>query len=283
MSLQAYNAVWQHSTARGTDLLVLLALADFADEKGWSYPSIDALAKKARISQRATQDRLRALESAGAIKIEIQTGPHGTNRYQVKGLKGTQDLHPAGSAPPPQIRDGKRDAKRDEDLHPNRKEALGTVRNQKGLKASSLPAEDDLDFEFFWAEYPSQNWPVVPNPKPGKQPARDQWNKLTNPEKRRAVQSLPHYRAYLELNDQQTKHCERYLRQRLFDGYLVAPTPKQNPRAGPVPGRNARNFEAVIQRLGVNDASRTSTTDHAVPERGLPEGRVEPGEIRALG
>lgn len=136
MSLQAYNAVWQHSTARGTDLLVLLALADFADEAGWSYPSIDALAKKARISQRATQDRLRALEAQAAIRIELQAGPHGTNRYQILGLRSLptpQNLHPAEPAPPPQIRDGKRD----EDLHPNRKESSGSSLRSR---ATTLPA-----------------------------------------------------------------------------------------------------------------------------------------------
>lgn len=60
---------------------------------------------------------------------------------------------------------------------------------------------------------------------------------------------------------------------------------RRSPPNGPDPpkGRNARNFDAVIQRLGVNDEPDAGTTDHQVSQRGLPEGRVEPGEIRALG
>lgn len=219
MSLQAYNAVWQHSTARGTDLLVLLALADFADEKGWSYPSIDALANKARISQRATQDRLRALAAAGWIRVEMQTGPHGTNRYQILGLKGVQNLQGAESAGGVQIRDGKRDAKRDEDLHPNRKESLGIVRNLKSDK--SLPAEDDgPDFEEFWDKYPLQR----NGTKPEKKLARDQWRRLKPPERKRALESLPHYKTHLEQTDQFVKHALRYLRDRSFEDYLAGPT-----------------------------------------------------------
>lgn len=218
MSLQAYNAVWQHSTARGTDLLVLLALADFADEFGWSYPSIDALARKARISQRATQDRVRALAANRWIRVELQTGPNGTNRYQVLGLKATstpQNLHPAESAPP-QIRDGKRDGKRDEDLHPNRKESPGTVRNRTP-KPSSAPSDPDAPtFEQFWIDYPTQ----ANGTKPEKKLAGDQWLRLKPDERKRAFESLKHYKVHLRQSDQFCKHAFRYLKDRSFEDRL---------------------------------------------------------------
>jgi hypothetical protein len=59
--------------------------------------------------------------------------------------------------------------------------------------------------------------------------------------------------------------------------------PPNAPNGSPPKGRNARNFEAVIQRMGVNDGTSTGTTNNAVPQRGLPERRVEPGAFRALG
>lgn len=158
------------------------------------------------------------------------------------------------------------------------------TREEKALKASSLPTEDDLDFETFWAEYPSQNWPAVPNPKPGKVNAKAQWKRLSPTEQVQATRSLQHYKAYLELSGQQTKHCERYLQQKAFNAYQQPPTAPPIPTGtSPPKGKNARAFEAVIERLGVNDGSDASTADHQVSQRGLPEGRVEPGALRSLG
>ena len=160
------------------------------------------------------------------------------------------------------------------------------------LKATSQASPDDIsdpehpDFfdAVFWPNYPCQNWPAQPNPKPGKAEAKAQWSRLDRADKRLAGTSLPHYKAYLELTGQQTKHCERYLRQKAFYAYQQPPTAAPGPSAtGPPKGKNARNFDAVIQRLGVNDGTSSSASDHQVPQRGLPAGRMEPGEIRALG
>lgn len=83
MSNEALTAVWKHSPARGGKLLVMLALADYADEHGWSYPSVGTLAKKARLSVRAVQFAIRTLVEEGQLKIDEGGGPMGVNRYQV--------------------------------------------------------------------------------------------------------------------------------------------------------------------------------------------------------
>lgn len=167
----------------------------------------------------------------------------------------------------------------------NRKLSSKTETETRASKAMSPAAQGDVEFELgFWPLYPSQNWPARPNPKPGKSKALVQWSRLSRSEKDRALESLPHYKAYLELTGQQTKHCERYLRDRTFDDYQVTPSPvRASVRAGPTPSRNGRNFEAVIQRLGVNDGSETGTAGHEVRQRGLAARRVEPGALRSLG
>jgi len=38
--------VWEHSSQKGTLLLLLLAVADFADKDGKAYPSIRTLANR---------------------------------------------------------------------------------------------------------------------------------------------------------------------------------------------------------------------------------------------
>ena len=88
MSLKAMSHVWEHSEQRGSRLLMLLAIADFADDHGIAYPGIERLARKTRMSERNAQMTLRALEQAGELLIEtgkgIETGHGCTNRYNLK-------------------------------------------------------------------------------------------------------------------------------------------------------------------------------------------------------
>lgn len=197
-------------------------------------------------------------------------------RERQKQAQMTPEVPPEAKEHKPSSAETKRDK-------PMQKEKQREIK-EKAFKATSLPTEDDSDFEEFWTHYPSQNWPAVPNPKPGgMETAFTQWLKLTAEEKDRAWDSLEHYKAYLAESGQQTKHCFRYLRDREFDAYQVAPTPRPDPRAGPVQSRNGRNFDAVAQRLGVTGGNNASTGNHKVSQRGLPAGRVESRAVRHLG
>jgi hypothetical protein len=75
--------VWKHSLAKSGDLLVQLAIADYADDDGNAYPSIPALGKKSRLSDRQVKRSLRNLEHLGELKVLRGKGPHGTNRYRL--------------------------------------------------------------------------------------------------------------------------------------------------------------------------------------------------------
>lgn len=93
MSVVVSAAVWKNSKAKGGDLLVMLALADFAREDGYCWPSIDTVAKYARMSPRSTQRSIRSLVEAGELAIEEGGGRHRTNTYRIlvigKGDKET--------------------------------------------------------------------------------------------------------------------------------------------------------------------------------------------------
>ena len=52
MSIEVGDRVWKRSSQRGAGLLVLLAIADFANHDGSAYPSIRVLSRKARLSER---------------------------------------------------------------------------------------------------------------------------------------------------------------------------------------------------------------------------------------
>ena len=76
------SRVWDHSLQKGGDLLVLLALADFANDAGECWPSVPIIAQKARLTERQTQRVLNALESAGEVKRNRSNGGRNRrNRY----------------------------------------------------------------------------------------------------------------------------------------------------------------------------------------------------------
>jgi hypothetical protein len=78
--------VWEHSKQQGGTLLVLLAIADFADDAGVAYPKVPALAAKARLSETSIHRILRDLQTAGELTIVIQGGPNRANLFQVNAL-----------------------------------------------------------------------------------------------------------------------------------------------------------------------------------------------------
>lgn len=75
MSVRTMAAVWESSQHSGTNLLMLLAIADFADDDGRAFPSVGKLATKCRMSKRNAQDRLRELAESGELTIKKNQGP----------------------------------------------------------------------------------------------------------------------------------------------------------------------------------------------------------------
>ena len=76
MSAEATNWVWKHSGAAGSDRLVLLALADFCNEKAECYASYGTLVRKTRLGQKTVYRCLKSLQSAGEVE-QIKQGEFG--------------------------------------------------------------------------------------------------------------------------------------------------------------------------------------------------------------
>jgi hypothetical protein len=87
MSVKATSAVWTASRATGTALLVLLCLADFADDSGKCWPSLATIASRTRMSTRNAGYLVRQLEALGEIEVMLSSGPRGVNVYRVKALQ----------------------------------------------------------------------------------------------------------------------------------------------------------------------------------------------------
>lgn len=83
LSVYVMSWVFRNSKAELGDRLVLLAIADFADDDGYCWPSIAKIAEKTLMSERAVQYSVRALESRGELTVSIGTGDGRRNEYRV--------------------------------------------------------------------------------------------------------------------------------------------------------------------------------------------------------
>jgi len=103
MSVRTMARVWKHSQHVGTELLMLLAIADFANDDGDAYPAVGTLAKKCRITPRHANRILSALRNSGELQVLLHKGRVGTNRYRIMLVEGTTSaspLTPASSLTP---------------------------------------------------------------------------------------------------------------------------------------------------------------------------------------
>jgi hypothetical protein len=69
MSVKATTWVWSDSKSEGADRLVLLALADFADETGRCFGSWGTMQRKTRLSKSTIARSLKRLEESGELKL----------------------------------------------------------------------------------------------------------------------------------------------------------------------------------------------------------------------
>lgn len=76
--------VWQHSKQKGSALIMLLAIADHADDAGVAYPGVESLAQKCRMSERNIRYLGESLAQSGELEIVLNAGPRGTNLYKLK-------------------------------------------------------------------------------------------------------------------------------------------------------------------------------------------------------
>jgi hypothetical protein len=97
MSIRIMTNVWEHAGITPTQKLVLLALADWANDEGLCWPSINRLAAKSCLTPRCIQKTIRSLEDCDLIRREEVTGKG--NRYWI--TLPMNDVHPCPTFTPP--------------------------------------------------------------------------------------------------------------------------------------------------------------------------------------
>ena len=87
MSVRVMSDVWANSQAKGSQLLLLLSIADHSHDDGsGAYPSLGYLARKVRMTKRNVQHLISKLIELGELEVTQHGGPNRTNLYRVKSF-----------------------------------------------------------------------------------------------------------------------------------------------------------------------------------------------------
>lgn len=96
MSIQAVAWVLEHSDATLADRLVLIAIANHADGRGWNaYPAVPLIASEAKVDRATVFRALTTLEDSGELTIRRRPGR--PNMYGITALMGSQNATGEGS------------------------------------------------------------------------------------------------------------------------------------------------------------------------------------------
>ena len=75
MSIEVSKFYWdRYAGVKGSERLVILALADYCNEAGWCFPSVPELARRCLLSDRGTQKILGRLVAGGHIAVAANEG-----------------------------------------------------------------------------------------------------------------------------------------------------------------------------------------------------------------
>lgn len=202
MSVDATRWAWQCEGLRPSEKLLLLALADRADESCECYPSESRLKRDTGMDRKTVMAAVAGLERAGLLVVEREVGR--VNTYRLVGVP----LRENQSQKRDQSQNRDQSQKRDMTSPKN-----GTTTSPKnGTQNRSIeptnnhhahlntPGGDEHGFAGFWSAYPR---------KVGRKPALALWAKLKQADRLAALADLgqrqwpadatyiPHPRTYL--------------------------------------------------------------------------------------
>ncbi|MBK7044548.1 MAG: helix-turn-helix domain-containing protein [Rhodanobacteraceae bacterium] len=111
MSIPFWNWAWRQEQLTSIETLLLLSLADMADDAGHSFPGIKMLAKRCRTSERTIQRCIAALKERGLLQVRprIVEGQQSSNFYTLVADLGApnakkgqgESCHPVSSTSSP--------------------------------------------------------------------------------------------------------------------------------------------------------------------------------------
>lgn len=105
MSIKVMSQVWERADLDPYERLVMLCLADHADDDGRCYPAVSRLVARTGMKERGVQTVVKRLQAKGFIAIEANAGRRGANLYTIISTPAPDapphGMHPAPHAPTP--------------------------------------------------------------------------------------------------------------------------------------------------------------------------------------
>lgn len=92
MSLDATRWAWMQTCRRATDKLVLLSMADRADENHVCFPSVTRLSADTQLNRKTVMEAIRRLQKVGLIDTVKSTGA--SNVYRLVGVPDRAGTYP---------------------------------------------------------------------------------------------------------------------------------------------------------------------------------------------
>lgn len=101
MSIRVMTQVWDGFPGGGSELLAMLALADWSDDAGVCFPAISSISKKIRLQERQAQRIMRQLIADGFVQVignEFGGAPGASRQYRlvISRLTGVTHDTPSG-------------------------------------------------------------------------------------------------------------------------------------------------------------------------------------------
>jgi Helix-turn-helix domain len=100
VSIQAVGWVLQHSRAKGVTRLVLISLANHANDQSMCWPSQRTIAREAGIGKGTVSLAIDRLLEMGELTIVLKGGSHSSTRYRLGYPQPENFAHQVGEAGP---------------------------------------------------------------------------------------------------------------------------------------------------------------------------------------
>jgi hypothetical protein len=156
MSILMMSKVWSLDHLEPAEKLVLLAIADFADDQGQAWPSIPTLARKSSLSKDTVRRKIRKLSSEGILAMSPRKDKTGRDTsYNFRLFPNIYSDTPQGST----MQGG--------GLHHAKRE--GSTVQPSFMNHHIEPSKNVCSFDNFWTAYPR---------KTGKAQALKIWQRL---------------------------------------------------------------------------------------------------------
>ena len=144
MSNVHLTAVFDHSRSKNATRLVLLALADRADDGGKCYPGIKDLKLRTGLSKSAVWDATTEAVNIGELSVEKYKGPHHTHLYTVH-IPNRSESEPFTLQTV---------TVRNPDINRSESEPKPSVTQKNPQSSSTTKSVMHDGFNLFWSAYP---------------------------------------------------------------------------------------------------------------------------------